>query len=221
MSEKKEDNNITEEEAEKQAEKIASNFYDFDKDVTVILSILIPIYLQAGELGNVQFNTIQFGIQATADKGVLFAIIRDDYLTWLQEYGGNKIVQINETTKEITKRIIKEGLLNGDGVEAIAKNLSDKIEEYSLFRARRIALTEMHNSYMRGNFISAEASGFKYKKWISSKDSHVRSSHQQLNGKIVKINEDFKPNLGYPGDSRGIAKEVINCRCILTYTDKK
>lgn len=51
--------------------------------------------------------------------------------------------------------------------------------------------------------------------WISERDEDVRESHQELDGQIRAIGEDFKSNLRYPGDDRAPAEEVINCRCVL------
>lgn len=214
MKEKKEDNKISNEEAEKQANEIADNIFKTDEGVQTIMTALLPFYINAGELSAQFFGQIHLTDEET---GKLFGIIRDDYTEWLDEYGGNQIVRINETTKLLTRDIIKQGLINGDSTDKIVKSLSDSIAEYSVKRAKTIAETEMHNSFMRANFVSANSSGFKYKKWISAQDASVRSFHQALNGKVVKIDEDFKPGLGFPGDSRAAAKETVRCRCIIRF----
>lgn len=218
MKEKKEDNKITNEEAEKQANEIVDNIFKTDEGVQIIMSALLPFYINAGELAAQFFGQIHLTDEET---GKLFSIIRDDYTQWLDEYGGNQIVRINETTKILTRDIIKQGLINGDSTQSIVTALTDSIAEYSVQRAKTIAETEMHNSFMKANFTSANKSGFKYKKWISAQDASVRNSHQALNGKVVKIAQDFKPGLGFPGDSRATAKETVRCRCVIRFMMKE
>ncbi|MCY6957862.1 phage minor head protein [Clostridium brassicae] len=199
---------------EEEAEEISNNIYKADKGVQTIMAALLPLYMNAGELGNNFFNNIHF---ANEEEGTLFAIIREDYLQWLEEYGAEQVVNINTTTKELTKRIIKNGLMNGDSIDSISEELSSRIKEYTKARAVNIAETEMHNSFMRSNFLTGEVSGFKFKKWISAQDASVRPSHQSLDGMVVKVSEDFKPGLSYPGDPRASAKETIRCRCVIRF----
>ena len=214
---KKDDEKITEEEAEREANKAADKIFKKDKGVQTTFAALLPYIVEAGKLGAEFFEQIHI----TNEEGTIYNIIRDDYMDWLNTYGCERIVMINRTTKEITRRIIKKGLLAGDSTDKIANTLADTIEDYSKHRALRIANTEMHNTFMRANMFSANASGFKYKKWITCRDNAVRETHQPLDGKIVGINEDFKPGLGYPGDPRADKRETIRCRCIVRYLMEK
>lgn len=180
-----------------------------------IMSELLPAWLNSGEIGNEFFNNIQF---TNPEDGTLFDVFREDYLTWLNTYGTDRITYVTQTTKDITRAIIKEGLVNGDSINTIADNLESTIEDYSKRRSVTIAETEIHNSFMRGNFMSATESGFTNKTWITAGDGHVRDTHKALNNKTVKIDEEFKPGLKYPGDPDAPARETIKCRCILFYT---
>lgn len=217
LTEKK-DNGMSEDDAEKKAEELIKKIFgitEADYGVEEIFSELLPLWLESGKLGNQFFNNIQF---TKPEDGKLFAVINDDYTTWLDAYGADMVTKVNRTTKDITKQIIKDGLVNGDSTDKIAKALANKIDAYSESRATVIAETETHNSFMKGNFMSATESGFKNKTWITSGDSHVRSSHQALNNVTVPIDKDFKPGLGHPGDSRAPASETVRCRCILFYS---
>ena len=216
MTEKKA-NGMSKDEAEKKANELIDKIfkaieagYGTDK----IVKELLPLWTESGKLGNQFLNNIQF---TKPEDGTLFAVINDDYTDWLDTYGADMVTNVNQTTKDITKQIIKDGLVNGDSTAKIAKALSDKIEEYSESRSTMIALTETHNSFMKGNFMTAETSGFKYKTWITAGDSHVRASHQELNGMKIEIDKDFKSGLGHPGDDRAPASETVYCRCILYY----
>ncbi|WP_163249690.1 phage minor head protein [Clostridium niameyense] len=206
------DNGISEEDARKRADEIIKQL-KIEEGVQTFMVALLPEWINAGKIGSQLFEQIH----GTSTEGKLFGIIKEDFLLWLNTYGGNQIKLINQTTKEITREVITDGLINGVSTDEIANTLAKKITDYSKKRAVLIAETEIHNTIMRGNDISAIKSGFKYKKWISSRDSAVRPSHQALDGKVVKIDEDFKPGLAYPGDSRAPAKEVCRCRCVIKY----
>lgn len=206
---------INEEEATKKAEKIVKNFYDFDSDIQILMKELLPLYINIAKLGNEFFNDIH--IANNTDK-ILFAVIRDDYLTWLDEYGGNQIRRINDTTKDVVRKVIKDGLIKGQSYNIIADNLVKEIEEFTKVRALNIAQTETHNSFMRGNFMTANESGFTKKTWLTSRDEAVRTEHAKIDGMTIGINEDFLLGLGYPGDERAEARLTIRCRCILTYS---
>lgn len=219
MNEKKaKDSGLSDDEAGKQANTIVDNIFAIiagEQGTQLIMDELIPLWLNAAEAGNDFFNSIQF---TKPENGTLFSAFRDDYMTWLDTYGTDRITYVNQTTKDITRAIIKDGLANGDSINTIANSLVTEIENYSKRRAVTIAETEIHNSFMKGNFMSANESGFKNKTWITAGDGHVRDTHKALNNKKVKIDEDFKPGLGFPGDSRAPARETIKCRCILFYT---
>ena len=220
MKEKKDDNKITEEQAEKIAEKVTNNIFKVDEGVQTVMTALLPHYINAGELGNEFFNNINY---VNEEEGkVLFGVLRDDYLDWLEEYGATQIVNINKTTKDITKRIIKEGMYNGNNVSTIADSLLKEIESYTKTRATTIAETEIHNTFSFTNNLTAVKSGFKYKQWISSRDESVRPNHQTYDSMgLIKIDEEFAPGLKYPGDTSAPASEVVRCRCVLKYEIEK
>jgi uncharacterized protein with gpF-like domain len=51
--------------------------------------------------------------------------------------------------------------------------------------------------------------------WLTAKDEKVRDSHSRENGNIVEVGKRFPvTNLRYPGDPKGRAEEIVNCRCV-------
>ncbi|SHJ13861.1 phage minor head protein [Clostridium magnum] len=216
MKEKKNDNKgMSEEEGEKLANEITLAIsYSVDGLQESMIKELEPLWIASGEAGNEYFNLIQF---TKPEDGTLFDIIRQDYLDWLEKYGALKVTQVNDTTKGLTRRLIREGLRAGCSTSQIAEELASQISEYSKSRAVLISETEIHNSFSKGNFMTAQASGFKYKTWITAGDGHVRDTHKALNNKKIKIDQDFKSGLGHPGDSRAPARETIRCRCVLYF----
>lgn len=216
MKEKK-DNGMSDEEAEKQARKILKEFYDFEADIDIFMVEFMKNYLLSGKAGNEYFNFVHF---TKPSDGVLFSIIREDYIKWLQAYGGEQITRVNDTTKETVRKVIEEGLRNGDRNSTIGEKIAESLENISETRAQTIAQTEVHNTFMKANSMSAESSGFKKKKWVSMRDESVRPNHQKYDqmGEIP-IEKEFAPGLMYPGDCNAPAKEVVRCRCVIRYMD--
>lgn len=59
--------------------------------------------------------------------------------------------------------------------------------------------------------------GFGYKQWVARHDERTRHTHASADGQRVPIDQPFSVGgaaLMHPGDRRGPAGEVINCRCI-------
>ena len=60
------------------------------------------------------------------------------------------------------------------------------------------------------------------KRWVSNADERTRPSHALANGQEVGIDDDFiigGKKMSYAGDPKGGASEVINCRCVIVYTE--
>jgi len=68
-----------------------------------------------------------------------------------------------------------------------------------------------------GRHDAARASGLQFKTWRTV-STNPRSSHSALSGVTVPINEAFSNGCAYPGDWRGGADEVANCRCRVDYS---
>jgi len=94
-------------------------------------------------------------------------------------------------------------------------------------RGQTIARTETISSIHGGQYEAltqvAETGKIREKDirrvWDSSGDARVRDTHSQADGQTVGLKEDFVMSSGarlrYPGDHRGGAAEVINCRCLV------
>lgn len=89
--------------------------------------------------------------------------------------------------------------------------------------ARRIAVTEVNGAANAAWMAAAvreqaQTSQTLYKKWRSSHDHNVRSSHREANGQIRPIGQPFVVGgwpMMQPGDKAGPPDEVIGCRCDL------
>jgi len=135
-------------------------------------------------------------------------------------YTGGKVTQVQKTTRRWIAATIARGTEMGKSPGEIAKGLRAK-GQFNKERADRIARTEVH---MASNFATQEAVKSTRlrleKEWVSMADERTRVAHRGANGQRVEMNADFTvggERMAYPGDPRGSAGNVINCRCVLLY----
>ena len=146
---------------------------------------------------------------------------------WLFEWGLGQAGEVTETTIKDAQKALADSVAEGLGEAAAAKALRD-YAKISRERSRTIARTEVHNAAMYAAQETARdyaaQTGLKiYKEWDPTMDSRTRPDHAEMAfAKARPMDEDFNVG-GYPmsrpGDPRGGAGNVINCRCVLTITD--
>jgi uncharacterized protein with gpF-like domain len=163
----------------------------------------------------------------------------DDY--WLNEMEkyvkttlGDQITSIAEGSRDIAKKIIKrvtqQSFTEGWGAEvtaaAIKRALLSEGIEMNTWRALRIARTEVMSASNFGAMKGVEVLGMPIQKyWIATYDSRTRDSHlvvEQQNP--IDFDSDFEvggTRMSQPGDPRGGAAEVINCRCSIAFGVKQ
>jgi hypothetical protein len=139
---------------------------------------------------------------------------------YIDEYAATRVVMISDAMRTQIREIVRQGLADGSGTEAIAEAIAEAFEgEMAMARARRIARTETHTASMVGQFGAAMASPFKYRKtWLATEDARTRESHREANGQERELEQPFDVGgveLMFPGDPEGPAGEIINCRCTL------
>lgn len=160
------------------------------------------------------------------DKDKIIAIqkIDENAQDYIEEFTGEKVKGITETTKKRLSKDIEKGLLAGETQAQIAKRIRKSLGIASTSRSATIAATEVHNALEAGNYKTAIDSAFGKKTWNTVGDEAVRGNkptdiadHKILNGDTIPIDQPFDNGLMHPGDPNGPAKEVIRCRCFLTY----
>lgn len=116
---------------------------------------------------------------------------------------------ISETTKKDIAALIGEAAAEGWSNETLAAKITERAASISLTRANIIAATETANAYSIGSIIAYEESGVVSKlEWLTAEDEKVCPVCGPLNGKQVKIGEEFAPGISYP------AAHPL-CRCTL------
>ena len=151
-----------------------------------------------------------------------------DYDIWLSQITeyvrsntGFKISKVISTTykdiEQIARNAVELGIDEGWGMDKIAREIVKKQGTIDKWKAQRIARTEVVAASSEGVKLGGESiPGNKTKIWISTFDQRSRTDHMAMDGVKVAFNEDFDlsgDKLAYPGDPKGQAANIINCRC--------
>jgi hypothetical protein len=123
--------------------------------------------------------------------------------------------------RQITANVTS-GILQGNSVNQIAKNLMDSVTDMnrtSAVRAARTAITEAENAGRQAASEQLEEKGvILQKRWVAAHDSRTREAHLDADGQTVDNDKPFVvggEELMYPGDdSLGASGwNLYNCRC--------
>ena len=204
-----------------------SDMQSRDVDIRPIKDAFIRIYQRVGR----EFaNAIYKSLKQKKDE-VLFTSWDAHMETFALTQAGERIVNIADTTLKRVRRVINEGIQSELGIRKIAQNIAAS-DGISLRRALVIARTEIVSASNEGAVLGANSTGLDYKKeWISAIDSRTRSfdkgdmfDHIVMDGTTVEKGEPFitpstngSEPLDYPGDPKGSAGNVINCRCTVAF----
>ena len=159
-------------------------------------------------------------------KADLFSIFFGE---WLNTEGGRKISQTANTTQSDIRKVLNRALAAEEPTERVIASILSA-QGFSRFRAETIARTEVHSAAMFASEKTAEnisaTTGLQIlKKWVPALDDRTRISHAAMvSHKSIAMDEFFivgGEKLKRPGDPRGSAGNIINCRCVLVYPSKK
>lgn len=144
------------------------------------------------------------------------------------EESKNRLVKTPDQVYEKVKAAVATGTAEGQSIPEIAKqiktDLLDSGAPYWKNRAVTVARTETIGAYNGGandafGVIVGEFPEDEFEKiWLATDDSRTRHTHNEADGQRVSYSADFSVGgfpMGFPGDPRGPAEEVINCRCTM------
>jgi len=149
--------------------------------------------------------------------------------TYLSSTAADKVEGIAGTTVSDVRRVLAEGVSEGEGMGALRDRLTGLYETFSDTRAMRIARTEVHSAASFGSQEGAKATELVLEKeWLETHDARTRDTHKSqaqggIGGTRVPMRENYiLPNgsaMAFPGDSAqgAPAAEIVNCRCAELY----
>ena len=147
-----------------------------------------------------------------------------------RKVAGQRIVLLQGTAKaEVIKnlqRFMQDPEFMALGAEQRGRILRSRFNKLSKYQAERIVRTEATYAANLGAERSALdmfGSDGLQKEWLTSVDGRERASHRSTNGQVVDMDKPFNVGgelLMMPGDPRGRAANVINCRCAVAHLPK-
>lgn len=149
--------------------------------------------------------------------------VADRYVT---NNAGTLITAPNETTRQelmgAARVASQRGLQEGWGMDRIAEEIQEESEvAVSRRRATVIARTEVIRASNHASLAAARSTNMRLRKeWIATQDNRVRDTHDEANGQIVPMEDNF--NVGgysapYPAAPTLPPKESVQCRCTVAY----
>ena len=139
--------------------------------------------------------------------------------------GAQRVTLVQNTAKKtlikVFRQISNDPVFQSEGEAVRARMLRQQFDRYNKYQAERLVRTEATNAANYATMQSAQdifPGADMQKEWISASDERVRSWHKTSNieDTIVDFNKPFivmGEELMRPGDPKGSAKNVINCRC--------
>ncbi len=164
---------------------------------------------------------VEAAFAAAADDvgvaGLVFDPTRSDAVAFTEKL----VKALGKTTSETIRRIVNRGLDGGASIAEMQTSLQVS-GAFAPSRALRIARTETTKAVASGTvqaYKEAIKAGVKVRQeWLTSRDNDVRDSHEEMDGQVRDVGDDFDSPSGasgpYPG-SLGDGSEDINCRCTL------
>ena len=117
----------------------------------------------------------------------------------------------DNTRKLVNKRLLNvltEGGTLRDGIQGVRD-----VFNASLTRARTIARTESTIAGNAARFEAMQEQLVYEHEWVAILDDHTRPDHEELDGEVRAVGDEFLPGLKFPGDPDAPPEQVINCRC--------
>lgn len=152
------------------------------------LELTIEI-LEPGELATrnvaagVLQNTAEAAYSAGADIGAADLGLRNPRAVAAFNYqGGQRIAGIDRATRRYIQTVLSNALVEGHSPQRAAREIVKRYAEFGApsplghvrNRAELIAVTEMGDAYVAGNFAAAKASGLPVdKRWLTAGDERV------------------------------------------------
>ena len=179
-----------------------------------------------------QFNKIyKKSIKAPNVKG-MEEVYWDSVQQWSKSSALKKSLLISDNTKQLIHGIVRRGMRDGLSNADLVKQLREGKKDFNKVRATRIVRTETHSAANKATEAGVRSTGYPHDKvWRATLDDRVRGlglkdryNHIRANGQKRTLEEDFDVSgqkLSFPGDPKGSAGNIVNCRCVLTYETKR
>ena len=204
--------------ANKQIPDLQFKFKDID-----LINLYVELYQEVGNKF-AKWYAQNFKKYITKNIDIDYEDIWNEKFAYIgSQVAGARVVSVGGNRKKELVRVLQKYMADPDfqsmnEVQA-GRILRKKFKNMSVNNAKRIVRTESVNA---ANYATNQSATDVFgkenlqKEWIATFDNRTRIDHIEANGQVVDMDKNFLvggEELSYPGDSRGSAANVINCRC--------
>jgi uncharacterized protein with gpF-like domain len=146
---------------------------------------------------------------------------------WIAREALKKARLIAATDAQDVRDAVEDGVTEGLGSEAIARNIR-KVTSLTTYRAATVARTETHAAATYGSVESVreaeqELGVRMLKQWLPTTDDRTRPDHAAMaDSDPIPLDEKFTvggSTMDRPGDPSAPPEQTVNCRCALIYVE--
>lgn len=216
------------------ARLIEQDITNVDHAVNIEAGLMAETYIAMYNAVTKTFNKDFFRELKFIDKKDAIYEFTQNIRNWITVQTAQKVVKVQKTTKNLLRNLIQTSLSDGKTNREVAIDIlkSGKVTGLKGLplarRASLIARNEIHTAAVNAVDQSAKASRVKFEReWASIIDDRTHGAkptdkwnHIIANGETVQMNETFVRTgeaLMYPGDPKGSAANIIQCRCVIMY----
>lgn len=171
--------------------------------------------------------TMEDGGQATLDDlniAMSFDLGDPRAVTILEGRAQRFARAVNETTWNTLQLSLAAGLAVGEDIPTLQQRVAQVFTDAATWRTEAIARTEVIGASNAGSLEGAKQSGVVTgKNWLAALDARTRETHvvahRDARNRNVPLDADFHVggDTGPAPHQLPSAKEVVNCRCTMTY----
>lgn len=170
-----------------------------------------------GAAKTVRNTVVSFGTKAAQEviSDATFNVNSPKVRDFMRKFGAERINDVNKTTRDRVRTVLVDGIDSGASIDQIAEDIGHVFDVAEGSRAVTIARTEVARSSNFGALEGYRQVGVEEKEWLATQDAAVRETHEEADGQVVGIDEEFEvgdATCQFPGDT-GDPEEDINCRC--------
>lgn len=186
------------------------------KDIPGIVAKIKPGAFK-GAAKTVRNTVVSFGDAAAKEviNDATFNVNSPKVREFMRRFGAERIRDINIHTRDRVRDVLVDGIDSGASIEDIAADIEHVFKVAEGSRSVTIARTEVARSSNFGATEGYRQAGVEEKEWLATQDAAVRETHEEADGQVVGIDEEFEvgdATCQFPGDT-GDPEEDINCRC--------
>lgn len=152
----------------------------------------------------------------------------DPFVSEYLNQAGNRMKNIPDEVYGLIVMEVERGITEGLALERVRDEIqviltasgSDRWKNRAMTVARTETIGAVNAGVFRSAQLEAQARGdvAPFKVWIATEDNRTRPTHNAADKQRTLLSEPFVvggARLMFPGDPRGPAAEVIQCRCSL------